>query len=49
MGRINKDFLRCTWEIAAGDPPTDRPDDYWAPPVSILVMNPCVTPMADAN
>lgn len=31
MGRINDDYLRCTWEIAAGDPPMDRPADYWEP------------------
>ena len=29
MGHINKDFLRCSWGITAGDAPEDRPPDYW--------------------
>jgi hypothetical protein len=31
MGRINDDYLRCTWEISPGNPPADRPADYWDP------------------
>ncbi len=31
MGRINDDFERCTWEISPGNPPGERPADYWDP------------------